>query len=358
MRAPAIVPSLSPLLLSLSPHKMFQVLSLALLACSARAQYTATYLPSDTPAQSETGQEGTNQCGTGYNQTSLCQNAYINSVQDFCVWAPPAGGNSTIANTEEIEVSWCTNTGYGTRLIPDGTITGAHFVQTPDYVQVTGVGNFTFMNIPVGDEGGELDPHGATGNGNPIGGLVFGSTFGSLQQYHEWTNFMSNTEFCFRACKDSATAPTMCNHIYDVMGCDWNMPANYAAGSFDNCLADSAQPMGVYGTSTFAQGQSVTPSAGTIPASSSCTSFSTISNGIVSIPTSTTSSTMQTAAPSIAAAHASGGTTSRNSGQPTATGTSNAAVGITAHAGRTWEGVAGGVGVAFVASLVGALFVL
>ena len=29
--------------------------------------------------------------------------------------------------------------GYGTRLIPDGTITGAHFVQTPDYVQVTGI---------------------------------------------------------------------------------------------------------------------------------------------------------------------------------------------------------------------------
>ena len=28
--------------------------------------------------------------------------------------------------------------GYGTRLIPDGSITGAHFVQTPDYVQVTG----------------------------------------------------------------------------------------------------------------------------------------------------------------------------------------------------------------------------
>jgi hypothetical protein len=29
--------------------------------------------------------------------------------------------------------------GYGTRLIPDGAITGAHFVQTPDYVQVTGI---------------------------------------------------------------------------------------------------------------------------------------------------------------------------------------------------------------------------
>jgi hypothetical protein len=28
--------------------------------------------------------------------------------------------------------------GTGARLIPDGTIEGAHFVQTPDFVQVTG----------------------------------------------------------------------------------------------------------------------------------------------------------------------------------------------------------------------------
>jgi hypothetical protein len=38
--------------------------------------YSATYLPSNAPAQSEQGQLGTNQCGTGSNQTSLCQNAY------------------------------------------------------------------------------------------------------------------------------------------------------------------------------------------------------------------------------------------------------------------------------------------
>lgn len=29
--------------------------------------------------------------------------------------------------------------GTGARLIPDGAITGAHFVQTPDFVQVTGM---------------------------------------------------------------------------------------------------------------------------------------------------------------------------------------------------------------------------
>ena len=64
------------------------------------------------------------------------------------------------------------------------------------------------MNIAAGDAGGELDPHGATGNGtpiyiyispqsshsilflgNPVGGLVFSNAFnnGQLQQLHEWT---------------------------------------------------------------------------------------------------------------------------------------------------------------------------
>lgn len=93
----------------------------------------------------------------------------VNSVDDFCVFAPPEpGADSTIGQTERIEVAWCVKPGYGTRLIPDGAITGAHFVQTPDYVQITGVGNLTSLNIPDGDTGGELDPHGADGNGEPF----------------------------------------------------------------------------------------------------------------------------------------------------------------------------------------------
>ncbi|KIJ61580.1 hypothetical protein HYDPIDRAFT_31186 [Hydnomerulius pinastri MD-312] len=242
--------------------------------------YTATYTPQDAPYNSEQGQTGYNQCGTGYNQTSECQNAYLNAVQDFCIWAPPEPGpGSAIGSTEQIEVAWCMKSGYGTRLIPDGTITGAHLVVTPDYVQVTGVGNLTNINVPAGDDGGELDPHGATGEGNPIGGLVFSSAFGQLEQIHEWTNFVSDSEFCFRACKPGPNAAEMCQHIYDVMGCDWNMPANYDAGVFEACVGDSAQPMGVYGSSTFSQGQPATPAAHPIPSSSSCTTYSTISNG-------------------------------------------------------------------------------
>lgn len=102
-------------------------------------------------------------------------------VDDFCLWAPPEP-NGEIGETEREEVAWCTKSGYGTRVIPDGTLTGVHFVQTKDYVQVTGVGDFTKINVKKGDYGGgkylvltncriietsfyflhaELDPHGA-----------------------------------------------------------------------------------------------------------------------------------------------------------------------------------------------------
>lgn len=50
-------------------------------------------------------------------------------------------------------------------------------------------------------------------------------------------NFMSDSEFCFRACNPaSKNAPTFCQHVYDEMGCQWNMPsAGYKQGVFERC---------------------------------------------------------------------------------------------------------------------------
>ncbi|KAF8636151.1 hypothetical protein AX17_003754 [Amanita inopinata Kibby_2008] len=234
------------------------------------------YLASALPYNSQTEQFGYNSCGTGSNQTSDCQTAWINSAQDFCLWAPPTKG--TIGDTEREEVAWCTKSGRGSRTIPDGTLKGVHFVKTPDYVQVTGVGDFTKMNIPAGDAGGELDNRGADGKGNPVGGLVYGNSFGPAQQYHEWTSFISDTEFCFRACV-GPQATVLCNHIYDVMGCYWNMPANYDAGVFENCDGNDDQPMGVYGTSTWHQGVSPTPPPHNPAPSSNCQALPTVSVG-------------------------------------------------------------------------------
>jgi hypothetical protein len=79
--------------------------------------------------------------------------------------APPestsAYGDSSLGNTEREVVSYCLKSGYGTRLIPAGAVTGAHFVKTPTYVQITGTLASGVMNIVPGDAGGELDPHGA-----------------------------------------------------------------------------------------------------------------------------------------------------------------------------------------------------
>ncbi|PPQ96841.1 hypothetical protein CVT26_006010 [Gymnopilus dilepis] len=287
--------------------------TLAFARLSSAQSYSATYLPSNAPPTTEEGQTGTNQCGSGSSQTSNCQNAYLNSLTDWCVFAPPnPGPDSVIGNTERIEVSWCLQNGTGTRLIPDGAITGAHFIITPDFVQVTGVGDLTKINIPAGDAGGELDPHGADGNGNPIGGLVFSNAFGQIEQMHEWTNFVAANEFCFRACKPSPQAPTFCQHIYDVMGCAWNMPGNYDVG-FTSCHADSGEPMGVYGASTFHQGQPQTPAAHPAPASSLCTTLSTIGNGLFI----TTASASQTTS-------LSGSSSSGTATQPSKTSTSSA----------------------------------
>ncbi|KAK0472709.1 hypothetical protein IW261DRAFT_1506466 [Armillaria novae-zelandiae] len=268
------------------------VVILALCAVAIRAQtYSATYLPENVPAITEEGQEGTNQCGTSSNQTSMCQNAYVNSVTDWCVFGPPEEGpESTIGNIERFAIAWCIKDGHGTRMIPEGTITGAHFVKTPDFVQVTGVGDLTKMNIPQGDAGGEMDPHGMDGKGNPIGGLVFSSAFGELQQMHEWTNFISSDMFCIRACAPGIMARAWCQHIYDVLGCQWNMPANYSAGTFEDCEGDSGQPMGVYGTSTFFQGEAATPAPHPAPSSSLCTAVNTI-GGVASSSTSSSSIT-------------------------------------------------------------------
>jgi hypothetical protein len=236
------------------------------------------YMYNNLPSKSENGQTGTNKCGTTSSQSSMCQTMWMNDADDFCLWAPPSVGD--IGDTEQEEVAWCTKSGRGTRVIPDGTLHGVHFVRTHDYVQVTGVGDFTKINIKSGDEGGELDPHGANGNGNPIGGLVYGNTFGSNLQYHEWTSFISDSMYCMRACV-GPNARQNCQHIYDEMGCNWNMPANYNAGTFESCQGDDDLPMGVYGTSTWHQGTSPTPPAHPVASSSACTHFASVTSSPV-----------------------------------------------------------------------------
>lgn len=80
---------------------------------------------------------------------------------DFCLWAPSTP-NKTVGESEGEMVAWCTKPGHGTRLIPDGLLTGLQFLKTPDYIQVVGfMSDQTLINLALGDYGGEMDPHGA-----------------------------------------------------------------------------------------------------------------------------------------------------------------------------------------------------
>ncbi|KAL8292705.1 hypothetical protein RQP46_001317 [Phenoliferia psychrophenolica] len=161
----------------------------------------------------------------------------MNSLNDFCLWG--------IGESERIEVAWCLQEGHGT--LPAGSITGAHWVETPNFIQVTGIGNFVALN------GGELDPHGADGNGNPVGGIVMANGVA----IKEWTSFISSNQFCFRFCPDGHDAAAWCQHIYDLEGCEWNEPGSYEVG-FDACDGESGQMPGIYVengvTSTYYQG--------------------------------------------------------------------------------------------------------
>lgn len=165
--------------------------------------------------------------------------------------------------------------------MPAGTIQSAHFLQTPHYTQITGTGDLTKINILAGDEGGELDPHGATGKGNPVGGTVYSNGV----KVAEWTMFVSANEYCFRACPQNADDSWLwCQHIYDVMGCQWNEPGDYGSG-FDTCDGDSTNyPPGIYNVngqqSTFHQGDGNTPAAHQPGASSNCQYVQTVGNGI------------------------------------------------------------------------------
>ncbi|KNE96843.1 hypothetical protein PSTG_09826 [Puccinia striiformis f. sp. tritici PST-78] len=194
--------------------------------------------PANPPYETMPGQYGYNQCGAGASPNSKCQNVYIKSAMDFCLFGPPM--LARVSETERDAVSYCTQPTHGARLIPPGTFSSLHYVSTPHYVQITGRGNFTKINVPANDDGGEMGYWDA--RGNPIGGVVFGNG----NQFVQWTEFLLPDEFCIRACYNGPDAWRYCNHVYDLMACRWNIPGDYGPG-FDSCEGkDVPRPMGEY----------------------------------------------------------------------------------------------------------------
>ncbi|KDR67410.1 hypothetical protein GALMADRAFT_232077 [Galerina marginata CBS 339.88] len=222
----------------------------------------------DLPYQADVDPTGIRGPQAGYNicnsttegPNSLCQTAFINSLDDFCIWAPPTPGQ-TVGQIEGEMVAWCTRPGHGTRIMPPGTLTGVQLTKTPDYIQVVGFMNQTLIDMVGGDGGGEMDPHGADNRGNPIGGLLFSNAWtGTFLQAKEWHDFNGNDMFCFKACDPrGANAANLCQHIFDTEGCSFNAPSNAKDGVFESCAGDSQNPPG--------QGAPI------VPSSSLCSQF-------------------------------------------------------------------------------------
>ncbi|WFD02936.1 hypothetical protein MOBT1_001625 [Malassezia obtusa] len=253
---------------------------------------------------------------TPVNQKSMSRLISINSVDDWCTFGPP-DNSKEMGDVEAEVVAYCTKPRNNARVIPDGTVTAAHFVKTDLYVQIMALGDFTKINFKEGDSGGELDPHGATNKGNPVGGNVTSNITGKDVFYEEWMNYVGHNIMCFRVCiagSEKAPPKTECQHSLDEVGCNWIMPGDYSPDKFDSCEADPAYPPGIYvsdgSTSSFQQyatglwtdngvkktytngskGEKTPTAAQSQPSSSNCKVVSSISNGIKSIVPSSSSS--------------------------------------------------------------------
>ncbi|KAH9986064.1 hypothetical protein BJV77DRAFT_1071137 [Russula vinacea] len=296
-------------------------------------------------------QSGYNQCNsTTQNQNSECQTLIVNSIFDFCLYAP-GKPNSTISDTEGEEVAWCTTKQHGTRGIPPGTFTGLQVLRNANYLQFVGFINQANVNIQPGDFGGELDGGGQDGLGNPIGAEVFSTAFSTDNSTYEhtsqWNVFIGGNQVGIKVCNPSGSNPAgYCQHTLDRIGLIYNMPNQAVNGTFEVCDSDAMDVPGVYtsGGQTLSYSQPAEslgpitsiPYTPRIPASSNCQTYqsSQIFTDFASLAPSTTA-----ASPTGTGASKNSGTRAGSAASASATG-SNGAGTVTISLFSTIVGVA------------------
>ncbi|OAV97132.1 hypothetical protein PTTG_05758 [Puccinia triticina 1-1 BBBD Race 1] len=203
------------------------------------------------------------------------------ATKDFCIFAPPRP--LVVGDAKRISVSYCSKDGYGTRLIPPGTFKNLHFVHTPHYVQITALGNFTKVNVPAGDKGGELGLTVTETQSAPWSSASGANLTIGLNSLH-MMNFASELALIHRSPPDFANTYVSLSFLNsnrsarfersvalkldDLEGCRWNMPGNYNGTGFDECKGkDVPLPMGEYRRSdgsifTWQRGKSPQPPNG------------------------------------------------------------------------------------------------
>jgi len=199
-------------------------------------------------------------------------------------------------------------------------------MKTSAYIQITGFIDNTAIGLSATDSGGELDPHGADLQGNPLGGVVYSNgtsdaTNGSLIQAMNWNLFVGSGQFCVKICDNSVITPDYCLNTFDLIGCDYNMPSNVQDGTFTSCEGDLQDVVGVYSvdgvTSTYSMPATLTatpPYTPRVPASSNCQTFQATDLFVFS--STTSASATATGTGSSGSGTASGATSTSTSTSP------------------------------------------
>ncbi|KAL1413823.1 hypothetical protein Q8F55_001607 [Vanrija albida] len=309
-------------------------------------------------------QSGYNLCNsTTEGPDALCQTAVFNSIEDFCIWGGPGTtGTDTIGVVEAAVVAYCSRSGHGARIFPEGTFQSLQFMKTPAYIQIVGYFNQTAgANLAPTDTGGELDPHGADLLGNPLGGLFYSTGFSNgdgktYVQTQSWNNFVGSGVFCLKLCDPSySTDKNYCQNIYDLIGCTYNMPADYATlqkgGVFESCEGEIQDEVGTYTSNgqTYTWSQPETLAASTtlpwtprVPASSNCKTYqSTDLFPIASLGYQSAAAASSASAASAASASASATPSVSNGKAGAAASASRTGSGSAAGASSTSKGSAG-----------------
>ncbi|TYJ57110.1 hypothetical protein B9479_002211 [Cryptococcus floricola] len=239
---------------------------LLLLVLAKRA--TGQYIPPQAVGLRRAAGFERDDSGERWTQSSTSRSLYLVSSSDFCLFGPPSP-SSKISEAGGNVVSWCTSEQHGSRLIPDGTLRGVTYVKAPGWVQVSGTGDFTQINIAEGDYGGQFD----SGDNTPDGAALY--TTDDNQAADSWITMISADTFCLRACSD----PTYCPLDYDEMGCYFYTSNGVGwDGVYQDCEGDDGDPPGVVDGETYTQGNDPTPTPST-PAVSNCNPGSSVANG-------------------------------------------------------------------------------
>ncbi|KAK4050788.1 hypothetical protein OIV83_003209 [Microbotryomycetes sp. JL201] len=239
-------------------------------------------------------QSGYNICNsTTAGPDSQCQTAIINSMSDLCLWG--AGGNHTNAALGDVEggvVAYCLSPVRGGRQLPPSALKGMQMVKTEKYIQIVGKIDLTAIGFSAKDDGGELDPQGADGLGNPVGGLVYSDALFAgtgLEQVRRWNLFYDSGMFCLKICNLQRNDPNYCLNTYDTLACRYNMPSSFyddetRQDKFVECESDLQDVVGEYkqkngATATWSLPRPLPPDATLpytprVPSSSNCKTYS------------------------------------------------------------------------------------